>query len=171
MLPRRQVGIMPAVTSSPLADPIPYQQGAFHLTSAAGFQLLEHTADVGIEAWATSLEGLFEEMAKGLKTIVVGESPAGQLVFRAIELTAEDIGQLLVMWLNEIIYLFDTVNLVPAMFEIDRIEGAHLRATICGEMFDPLKHRIKTQAKAATYHQLLLTKRVEGWLGRIYIDL
>ena len=141
------------------------------MTRAAGFRLLEHTADTGIEAWASSLAGLFEEMARGLKTIIVGDHPNGPLLCRAIELTAEDNGQLLVAWLNEIIYLFDTLNLVPVRFEIDRIEAGQLRATIHGEVFDPEKHRIETQPKAATYHQLQLTKRAEEWFGRIYIDL
>ena len=141
------------------------------MTRAAGFHLLEHTADVGIEAWATSLERLFEEMAKGLKTILVDDSPAGKVIRHSLDLAAEDNSQLLVAWLNEIIYLFDTINVVPVMFEVDRIEESHLLATIAGETFNPGKHRVQRQAKAATYHQLQLEERAEGWLARIYIDL
>ncbi len=141
------------------------------MTGATGFRLLEHTADMGIEAWASSLEGVFNETARGLRALIVGDSPTRGTLQHRVTLAGGDDAELLVAWLNEIIYHFDTTNLVPDSFQIDRIEKGCLQATIRGEKFNPEKHMIERQAKAATYHQLLLEKSAGGWHTRIYIDL
>ena len=40
--------------------------GAGGAPRTGGFELLEHTADVGIRAWAGSLEEAFEQATEGL---------------------------------------------------------------------------------------------------------
>jgi SHS2 domain-containing protein len=141
------------------------------VNTATGFRLLEHTADMGIEAWAVSLEDVFVQTARGLRSLMIGDCPTGRDLQHKVRLEAGDNTELLVTWLNEIIYRFDTMNLVPDSFQIDRVGGGGLQATIHGEVYDPGKHRIERQAKAATYHRLLLEKCSTGWHARVYIDL
>ncbi len=141
------------------------------MSKESGFRLLEHTADMGIAARAPSLKDVFIESARGLRTLMLGNSPAESAQQQQVELHCDNEAELLVAWLNEIIYLFETKGLVPASFQIELIEQSHLKGVIEGEEFNPARHNVERQAKAATYHQLELSQTDHGWTARIFIDL
>lgn len=141
------------------------------MTDPAGFRLLEHTADMGIEAWADRLEELFAVAAAGLRFLMFGDCRAAAELTVNVSLRAADELELLVAWLNEIIYQVEVKHLVPADFQIVRVANGRLQARISGARFDPRRHMVERQAKAATYHQLLLEQRPAGWHARVYVDL
>lgn len=135
------------------------------------YKLIEHTADMGIEAWADSAVAVLQEMAQGLKSLMFGDSPASAIRHTKLVLQAEEPVELLVCWLNEIVYWSEKDNLVPAAFRIELLNHAALRATVSGEPFDPLRHSVERQVKSVTYHQACLEERPEGWHARVYVDL
>lgn len=141
------------------------------MTSGHDFRLLAHSADMGIEARATSCPGLLEEMARGLTALIFGESPTAGEVRGEIVVYAEDRVELLVAWLNELVYRVERDNLVPATFRIEALGNDYLRATFSGEPFDPRRHSVERQVKSVTYHQACLEERADGWYGRVYVDL
>ncbi len=77
-----------------------------------------------------------------------------ELVRKDVEITAPDRESLLVEWLNELIYLFDTENVILKRFDIIRLSQTQLKARGYGQKVDRAKHQIKTGVKAATYHML-----------------
>jgi SHS2 domain-containing protein len=90
---------------------------------------------------------------------------------RSVEITAGEGEELLVNWLNEILFLFDSRGFLPAEFIIEQATENRIRARILGEPFDPERHPIDREIKAATYHQLRLEHGEKGWLARVYLDL
>lgn len=141
------------------------------MTRDGGFRLLEHTADIGLEATAATCEGLFLNAAQGLKSLLFGESPAEATLQRAVTVAAGDRAELLVAWLNEILVFSETAHAVPAAFEIEALEPCRLTAIIVAEPFDDKRHTVERSAKAVTYHQLVVEERKDGWYARVYIDL
>lgn len=141
------------------------------MNQQTGFRLLEHTADIGIEAWGVSREQVFIQAAKGLKRLMLGSSPVNHSQRYAVALDAEDSAELLVAWLNEIVYALEIRELAPAAFRINALDRKRLRAEIQGEPLDTTRHEIERQVKAATYHQLLMEEEAAGWHARIYLDL
>jgi len=139
--------------------------------SQARFRLLAHTADIGLEATAATREELFIRAAEGFKTMVFGAIPVQPAVAQRIEVMAEDLPALLVAWLNEILYLCESADLVPQGFRIEHLDDRHLIATVTGEPFDPARHGVERMAKAVTYHKLLVEERNGGWYARVYVDL
>ncbi|MGK2905466.1 MAG: archease [Desulfuromonadales bacterium] len=135
------------------------------------FQLLEHTADMGIEARAGSSEKVFEEMARGLVAMIYGDSPAAARVDAKILVRSEDRIELLVNWLNEVAYWCEKDNLVPAVFHIESISDVALEAIVAGEPFDPERHVVERSVKSVTHHQACLEKTPDGWYARVYVDL
>ena len=81
-----------------------------------------------------------------------------------IELEAEDRESLLVEWLNEILFLIETENVLFSRFDVVLSSDTKLTATIAGEPLDMEKHDPKTQIKAATLHEFV---RERGPLGLI----
>ncbi len=134
-------------------------------------RLLEHTADMGIEASGATLEELFAEAASGLLEIIAGTPQVVAREERRVTVTAGDTGELLVHWLNEILYLFESQGFLPLDFEIEEIRMNRLRARVRGETFDPQRHPLEREVKAVTYHQLRVEKTDGLWWARVYVDL
>jgi len=94
----------------------------------------------------------------------------GGLSERDIELAAPDEESLLVEWLNELIYLFDTENIIFKRFDITEINDTRLKARIHGEKVDSSKHKLKIGVKAATYHLLKVSKG-DGCQVQVLLDI
>jgi SHS2 domain-containing protein len=136
-----------------------------------GYRLLEHTADMGIEARAESCQKVLEEMARGLTMIWFGDSPVSASVVTRVHLHEDDSVELMVAWLNEILYWCEQNNLIPVASRIDTLERGELWATLSGESFDQKRHHVERQVKAVTYHKATLKEVSGGWYARVYVDL
>ena len=118
------------------------------------FTTLDHTADVGVEAYGRTLAEAFENAAVGMFSQVVDVETIRPLVERCVEVVAHDEGELLVSWLNELVYLFDVENLVFSSFRIEEMSETRLRGCAYGEPVDPARHHLHLAIKSATYHGL-----------------
>ena len=135
------------------------------------FRLLAHTADMGIEATGNSRAEVFVAAAQGLKEMIFGDAPVTPRQSAPVSLASGDVGELLVAWLGEILYLFEVRGLVPAEFVIYEITENSLRGEVYGEPFDPKRHPVEREVKAITYHQLSVERDGQGWRARVYVDL
>jgi SHS2 domain-containing protein len=118
------------------------------------FEVIDHTADVGVVAYGADLKQAFANAARALFSLITEPESVRETLGWDIELGAPDEGSLLVEWLNELIYLFDTENILFRRFEISELGEGHLRARGYGEKVDSSRHQLKTGIKAATYHML-----------------
>ncbi len=122
------------------------------------FEIIDHTADVGVIAYGDNIGQAFGNAARALFSLITELDSVAEVVYRDIELSATDEESLLVEWLNELIYLFDTENIVFKRFDVTVLSNVRLRARSYGEKVDSLRHRLKTGVKAATYHMLKVEK-------------
>lgn len=134
-----------------------------------GYEILEHTADIGLRVRGDSLEELFLEASRGLAEIIgVWKPQEGEE--KEILIEAEDLGALLVDWLSEILYLHDARNATIGAVRIERIDHHNVEGSVTlVPMKEPPDEGI--QVKAITYHQLKVERSEEGWIGEIYLDV
>ncbi|MEE9400125.1 MAG: archease [Dehalococcoidales bacterium] len=118
------------------------------------FQLIEHTADIGLIAYGQSLAKAFANAAYGLFSIITELKTVKEVESRQLEISEEDTETLLFEWLNSLIYLFDVEMLLFKRFDVRDFNGHKLRATCYGEKYNPSRHQLKLGVKAATYHML-----------------
>ena len=137
---------------------------------AGDFEVLEHTADIGIVAHGATLAEAFANAGRGLFSLITELDTVRQQTARQVSLRADDAGSLLVKWLNELIFLFDTEHLLFSRFTIDQIDDHELKGVCFGEPVDTARHRIKLGVKAATYHLLAVDKR-DGYRLRVIFDI
>lgn len=135
------------------------------------FEVIDHTADVGIIAYGTDMKQIFSNAALGLFSLITAPESIGEELQRKLEVVAEHRDSLLVEWLNELIYLFDAEHLLFNRFDIDSLTGNKLKATCYGEKFDPLRHKLKLGVKAATYHMLRLDKHSNAYRAHVLFDI
>lgn len=140
------------------------------------FQLLEHTADMGIAAEGETLVALFVQAALGLRQILTACTDIEPKTEFPVEVQGADREELMINWLSELLFLLESRRLLPAAFEIDRLEvdtlgDCRLRARVLGETFDPERHYLEREIKAVTYHRIEVEPTAAGWRAQIYVDL
>ena len=123
------------------------------------FQLIEHTADVGLIAYGSNLAGAYANAAYGLFSIITELKQVREIESRRLEISEGDAEALLFEWLNSLIYLFDVEMLLFKRFDIIEFDGCRLKALCRGEKYDPSRHHLKTGVKSATYHMLKVDEK------------
>lgn len=136
-----------------------------------GFRILEHPADVGIEATGATLKEAFENAAIGLLSMITDIDCIDASEERYIQLKGTDIQNLLVKWLSEILFLYDGENFLVGEVEIESISPTRLEAIVRGSSVDEARHPMKVDVKAVTYHQLKVQEKDKGWLVRVFFDI
>ena len=122
------------------------------------YSLVEHTADMGFIAYGRNKKELFSNAAFALFDIITELNKVKETASWQIEVKAQDELELLIRWLNELLYLFDSEKVLLHRFHIIELSTVLIRAEVFGEVIDPLRHPIKTGVKSATYHMLEILK-------------
>jgi SHS2 domain-containing protein len=135
------------------------------------FEIIDHTADVGIIAYGSDIEELFSNAALALFSLITEPERIEEELNLDLQVSSEDRDGLLVEWLNELIYLFDVKHILFNRFDIESLTHNNLKATCYGQNFDPMRHKIKVGVKAATYHMLRLEKNGGGYKSQIIFDI
>ncbi|NLE23589.1 MAG: archease [Actinobacteria bacterium] len=138
---------------------------------SVGYELVDHTADIGLRVWGPTVEDVFEEAGRGLFSLVCDPLHVGELEALDLELEAEAMDLLLAAWLNELLYVFETRRLVLSEFEVYEVQERRLRARVAGEPLDTRRHVMCGGVKAATLHQLRLERHDDGWEGFVLLDV
>ena len=134
------------------------------------FEILDHTADVGIIAYGADLKQAFANAARALFSLITELEDVEEVLYRDIELDAGDEESLLVGWLNELVYRFDTEGILFKRFDIIQLDETSLKAKGYGEKADISKHSLKTGVKGATYHMLKVDK-TDGYRVQVLFDI
>ncbi|MGB5161679.1 MAG: archease [Thermoanaerobaculia bacterium] len=138
------------------------------------YRFIEHTADMGVEIEGASFESLLSEGLLALTDTLTEVERLNLELELPIDLIAPSREDLLVEWLSEIVYLFETKSVLLRQTDLEvEAEGGgwRLRGTVRGERYDPDRHEIKTLIKAVTYHQLRVKSSTTGWSARVIFDL
>jgi SHS2 domain-containing protein len=139
--------------------------------SLGAFELLEHTADVGIIATGGSLAEALSWAARGMFSVIVELDDVAPLESLEVSVASPDQEALTVDWLNELLYRYEAEGFLPKEYLVSVDEtGTNLTAQCLGEPFDPERHHILTSVKAATYHELMVTHNQE-WQIRVILDV
>ncbi|MBI4300948.1 MAG: archease [Chloroflexi bacterium] len=137
---------------------------------ASGFEITDHTADIGLRAWGKDVRDAFVQAATGLFSIICDLDEVQERESREVSVSAEEREDLLVDWLSEMLYLFDAELLLLRRFDIKSLQDGKLTATVYGETAEPGRHHIKLGVKAVTYHQLRVEER-DGCQVEVIFDI
>lgn len=135
------------------------------------FEVFEHTADVGLHAYGSTLEEVFIHAAQGMENLLVPLEQIQLVTGREISVSGHDAVSLLVAWLNELIFLFDTEYLLFRTFTIEEINETRLKGRASGEIYDVQHHELSSAIKAVTWHEAAITHTDEGYQARIIFDI
>src|SRR5262245_7953717 len=120
------------------------------------YEPLSHTGDLGMVAYGRDLPELFAHAAWAMFDLMSDATTIRAQYTVTLSVNATDLEDLLVRWLSELLYLYDTQRFLGSTCVVMRLEPTHLTATVTGETLDPGRHPIDTEIKAVTYHQLAI---------------
>lgn len=135
------------------------------------FRILEHTADVGFEAFGATREEAFVNAGRALFYLIVELETIDPREDVAVRVQGADPQSVLVNWLSELLYLHDAEGWLFRDFKIESLQDSSLSATARGEKFQQPRHQPKVLVKAITYHQLALEDTAQGWRAQVYVDI
>lgn len=142
----------------------------------SGYRLLDHTADVGVEAWGATAAEAFVQAARGLFAVTLDCDPdawQGEGTAMAIELDCEarTWPGLLVAWLSELLYRFDAEAFLPRAYTLHACALPGLTATLHGVTLADPAQAAGTAVKAVTYHHLRVEVGNEETRINVILDI
>jgi len=138
------------------------------------FEIIDHTADIGIVAYGKTKREVFINAAKGMFEIIAGEDRDLKENFYAkIKLEAKSLEDLLIAWLNELLYISEVKLVILNKFKIKELSDVQIKAEVGGTKINHLSIRIKREVKAVTYHRLEIKKDEESglWSAQVIFDI
>jgi SHS2 domain-containing protein len=122
-----------------------------------------------VRAWGASTEEVFEQATRGLLDITGALSDGtGERV--TITVAANDLGGVLVDWLEEVLYMQDARDSVITSLTVETATPSDASGWV---EIAPRSGDIEgTAVKAITYHQLEVVRRDDGiWFATVYFDI
>ena len=135
------------------------------------FEILDHTADIGIVVHGENLKALFENAGEAFFRLITDLKKVRGRMERRVNVKGESLDRLMVDWLSELLYLHDVENLLFRKFKVESVGEGGLKAIAKGEPFHEGVHVIKTEVKAVTYHQIEVRQEKGRWRARAILDL
>ena len=142
------------------------------------FEIIDHTADVAIAAYGATREELFANAALGMFSIIGDVDKVTPREDREVRVRADDIESLLVMFLSELLYLFEVEHFMLHDAAVETVSDTtgdepgrvEARATVRGEARSD-KHDLNTEIKAVTHHGLKIEKQNNTWQVTVLFDI
>ena len=132
---------------------------------------MDHTGDLGVRVFGQTMSELFEKAGEAVTFILTDPETIRIRETRKLLLDAKTDEELLITWLNELVYLFDTEGLLFKTYDVFSLHNHRLEALAQGEIYVEGRHPIKTAVKAATYHQLKIENLRGLWTAQVVFDL
>lgn len=135
------------------------------------FEFAEHTADIIVRGYGSTLEEAFAATAEGMFAVMTDRSPVS--LEKEIVLAVESIDReaLLITFLSKLILTFEIECIVLGDISLTFNGPTSLNAVGRGEKFDREKHGHGIVVKGASYHGLLIGDRASDCRVEVLLDI
>ena len=134
------------------------------------FAEIDHSGDIGIEAWGKDFAEMMENATRGLFGLLC-RGDVRPMITREVRMESASAEDLLVDWLGEVISLSGVHGELYGEVTIRKTGEWYAEGAIAGERTDATKHDLRFDVKAATYHGLKVEALPGGFHGRVIFDL
>lgn len=140
------------------------------------YELIEHTADMGLRIEGPTLEAALADAGRGFSSLIVENiddvqaADSVRIELPPPEPSPDGLDYLLFDWLSALLQEFETTQRVFSRFEVHETPQGII-ADCFGQPLDPLRHRLGHEVKAVTYHQLEFRRTETGYVGQVILDV
>jgi SHS2 domain-containing protein len=135
------------------------------------YTLLDHTADLRVRVAGKDLAELFQNAGLALFDLMVDSDAKTTVESIELNVTGEDLPDLLVNFLRELLYLWTGHEKMVTMVHVTHLSDTTVSAQVNTDRYMPQRHRIRHEIKAVTYHQIEVTPIQDGWVAVVVFDI
>ena len=131
------------------------------------YRILDHTADIGIEATAPDVPTLFSEAVRATAAVICDAEPPAGAGEVPVAVEGDDLPMVLAALLGEALWTFESTGRLPVGARCEVSE--HTAAGTFEVVDTPVLGG--PAIKAVTYHQLAAERVDDGWRARVFFDV
>lgn len=138
------------------------------------YKILDKSGDIGIRVSGRRLNDALKNLAGATYDLITDIKKIKPVSQFRIKLSTDSMENLIVSFLNELIYNFEVRGFLGKKFEINlfkKLKTFSLKSVIYGEKFNALKHTKKFLLKAATYHDIKIENKNGKWTIQVIFDI
>ena len=135
------------------------------------YELIDHTADIGIHVFGDTAKDLFQNAAMALMDQLVETVDLFAQEEKRITVEGNDWPDLMINWLREILYLWAGEEFLVQSVQIESIAENSLAAHLWVDPFSSERHKLKAEIKAITYHQAQAFDTSSRWEATVIFDI
>lgn len=138
------------------------------------YEILDISGDIGIKAYGKTCEEAFINAGIGMFSLITDIDRIADSKSIEFEIENDLPEGLLVNYLNEMIFHFDTYGFIGRRILMDAFSfqpSAHIAARVYGEEFDAGRHERRLLVKAATYHNVKVEKTGDECRVEVIFDI
>lgn len=135
------------------------------------YVLIDHTSDIAVKVRGKTREELFTNSAYAMFDILADLEGLRATTTLPVNVEGADYEDLLVRWLDELLYIFYTKGLILSAFSIKKLTGQQLQAIVNGRYVNENRNRLKAEIKAVTYHDVTIKKEKNGYTVKLVFDV
>lgn len=139
------------------------------------YNFFDHTADIAVDVEADTLAELFIASANAWRDSISDDAKSSQSQERSLLLTENNLEILLVSFLSELNYFYQSeswmMNLIKHIDIYKECDTWKLSIKILGDNFNRNDMKLKSEIKAITYHQMEIKEENGKYSTRIVFDI
>ena len=135
------------------------------------YEILAHTADIGIRTFGRTLPELYENAARGLLDLLLSPRGVRAKEKETVTVAGADAVDLMIVWLHEVLLRVDARKRAFADVRVTEVSDTRLVAELAGEPFDLSRHKRRREIKGVTYHAAVVEKTESGWMAEVLFDV
>jgi SHS2 domain-containing protein len=135
------------------------------------FEVLDISGDTGIKAYGKTVSEAYANAGIGMYSLITDISGVDERESVELELSGDSPEGVLVAYLNELIFRFDTHGFIGRSVEVPNLSDSGIRVIVHGEEFDPERHERRLLIKAATYHNIKIGRADSVWEVEVVFDI
>lgn len=135
------------------------------------YEQIPHTSDIAIRAYGRTFAELLSNAAFGMFDIIADLAGLKKSESVEIALEAPSREELLVAWLDELLYRFYSKKIIFSDFEMTDVSDTKLSARVHGRSVEANKNRLVKEIKAVTFHDLAIRENKDGLFVEIVFDV
>ena len=135
------------------------------------YTLLDHTADLRIRVSGADPADLFKNAGLALFDLITKPDRLKPREVIEVAVTGDDPADLMVNFLRELLYMWTGSEKLVKMIEILQISETSVSARVSADHYQPHRHTILHEIKAVTYHQIEVSRTMDGWQALVVFDV
>jgi len=139
------------------------KQNKYRITNHQNEMAVRITGGSQADLLVNSSQALFDVMVDAEKIEIKERLP--------LEVEGADRDELIVNWLRELLYLYQSGGYLLKEFNITEVKDTVVKAEVCGEKIDPDRHEIKQEIATVAEHKSRMQKTGNQWVAQVIFEL